>query len=204
VRAIVGFRGRGTADASIAATVSQPPKLPLQVSNPTAGKPPGKQPVFRRLRAASPWPPVLVCSAVVTALVVFVDAPPLWRPLVTLWFLAMCPGMALIGLLRFDDQPTVLTLAIVTSLAADALVAIGSLYLGLWSPSGILAVLIGLTLAGAIGQLVTAYWQDRASADAVVANQPPSKSLPERPVTPKETVTAPPGRDIAGAAALTE
>jgi transposase len=111
---------------------------------------------------AGPWPPVLICSALLAGLVVILGAPSPIRPIAALWFLAVCPGMAIVGLFHFDNRPIQLTLAIASSLAVDALVAIVGLYVGWWSPQGFLAVLIGLTIAGAAAQVASSMGWPRA------------------------------------------
>lgn len=98
------------------------------------------------------WPALLMGSALAVAVVAFVDVPAVVRFPIALWFVAVCPGMALVGLLGFCDAVSKWTLAIATSFAMGILIASASIYLGLWSPSGILLALVLITLAGAAGQ----------------------------------------------------
>ncbi|MER3436605.1 MAG: hypothetical protein C4346_02715 [Chloroflexota bacterium] len=89
-------------------------------------------------------------------MVVWLPVPQVARFPVVLWFIAVCPGMAIVGLLSIQDLAMRWTLALVTSLTLVILLASASIYLGLWSPSGILVVLIVLTLAGAVVQATPA------------------------------------------------
>ena len=102
----------------------------------------------------SPLPLILIASAATTGALVFGDVDSPIRPVVAMWFLLVCPGMALVPLLRLQDGITELVLGIGVSVALTALVAIGCLYAGFWSPNGILALLIGETLIGAMAQLL--------------------------------------------------
>ncbi len=99
------------------------------------------------------WPATITASAAAIGLIVYGNAQTPLRPLLALWFLLVCPGMAFVGLLRLHDRLVELTLAIALSLALDALVAGAMLYTGAWSPEGSLAILIGLSAVGALLQL---------------------------------------------------
>jgi hypothetical protein len=94
----------------------------------------------------------LVLSAMVVGFLVFADLNVWIRPLVTLWFLAVCPGMAFIRLLRIKDRRTEWSLAIALSVALATLAAAASLYAKAWSSNGVLAALICLTVVGVVLQ----------------------------------------------------
>lgn len=101
------------------------------------------------------WPLILAVSALAAAVVVWLPVPEAARFPVVLWFVAVCPGMAVVGLLSIQDLVARWTLALATSLTLVILLASASIYLGLRSPSGILVVLIVLTIAGAGVQAAT-------------------------------------------------
>ncbi len=101
------------------------------------------------------WPLALAVSALAAAVVVWFPVPELARYPVVLWFVAVCPGMAVVGLLNIQDLVMQWTLALATSLTTVILLASANIYLGLWSPFGILVVLIVMTLAGALVQAAT-------------------------------------------------
>jgi LmbE family N-acetylglucosaminyl deacetylase len=100
--------------------------------------------------AARNWSAGLALTA---AAVVIFDAPPPLRPLAVLVFLGFGPGLSLIGLFGISDLTQRLVLSIGVSLALDTIVAGLSLYAGLWSPLGVLLILIAITLVGAGLQL---------------------------------------------------
>ena len=101
------------------------------------------------------WPIIIIISALAVGGVTFGDVTSPMRPLLALWFLVACPGMALVRLLQLGETFTELTLAIAVSLALDTIVAGTMLYIGAWSPRWSLLVLIGISLFGAVLQLVT-------------------------------------------------
>ncbi len=98
------------------------------------------------------WPAVLAISVLATAVIAVVDVPAFVRFPIALWFVAVCPGMAVAGLIGIRDPVAKWTVAGATSFAVDIVIASASIYLGLWSPTGILLVLMLITLACAAGQ----------------------------------------------------
>jgi hypothetical protein len=107
-------------------------------------------------RQVPTWPSIIVLStAAVWALAAAGDSFPL-RSLVVVWFLLVCPGMALVGLLPLGDGWRSLALALPLSAAIDIIVAGSMLYAGAWSPAWALLALSALSLAGAALQLRTA------------------------------------------------
>lgn len=99
------------------------------------------------------WPTLLLFSAMATWIVYALLPSMALRPLIVLWFLLVCPGMALVRFLRLREPIAEWTLAIAMSLVLDALVASVQLYAGRWSPPLSLNILIGLCVAGALVQL---------------------------------------------------
>lgn len=106
------------------------------------------------MRSSWIWPAVIMVSALAAYLVNFVIPEVAGRPIIVMWFLFVCPGMALVRFLRLAEPITQWTLAIALSLSIDALVAGLQLYAGKWLPAGTLDILIGFCLVGAIAQLV--------------------------------------------------
>jgi hypothetical protein len=107
-------------------------------------------------RSAWLWPTIIVVSAAAAALVTFGDVPSPTRPVVALWFLFVCPGMAFVRLVRIGWGLGEWMLAVALSLAVDALVAGTMLYTGLWSPRWGLVVVIGICVVGAALQVALA------------------------------------------------
>src|SRR6266516_769312 len=99
------------------------------------------------------WPAIIVLSTVATGLVTFVITDIAVRPFIVLWFLFVCPGMALVRFFRLEELVVEWILALALSFAIDAIVAGILLYAGRWSPTGTLGILMGISLGGAILQI---------------------------------------------------
>jgi uncharacterized membrane protein len=78
------------------------------------------------------------------------------RPFLALWFLLICPGMALVRFLGIQDSLTELVIAIALSLGLDTAVAMVMLYIGFWSIQLGAVILIGMSTLGAIIQIISA------------------------------------------------
>ncbi len=103
------------------------------------------------------WPAIIILSAIAAGLVTFVFTSTALRPMIVMWFLFVCPGMAVVGFFRLGDVVK-WTLAVALSFAIDGIVAGIVLYAGRWSPTGILGILIGLSLgAGLVQYLMQVY-----------------------------------------------
>jgi hypothetical protein len=100
------------------------------------------------------WPALILTSAVGVGVVTSAGGLPVLRPVVTLWFLLVCPGMAFVQLLNLRDMITRWTLAIALSVAIDMVVAEAFLYAGQWSPRDTLLVIAVITIVGADAQAV--------------------------------------------------
>jgi len=92
------------------------------------------------------WPPVIAFSAVVVAVLVYADVDFAGRPIAVLWFMLVCPGMALVRLLRLSDATTELAIAVALSLALDTLVAGVLIYAGSANFDVSFAVLLAITM----------------------------------------------------------
>jgi len=99
------------------------------------------------------WPIVLMVSTIAVLLVNLTGWGQSLRPVIALWFLCFCPGMAFIRLLPMDEGYVQVTLAIMFSLVLDILVAGVLVYAGAWSAEDALLVLAGLCAAGVMGQV---------------------------------------------------
>lgn len=109
------------------------------------------------------WPAIIVASAVATGLAVMCGVSPAVRVVLALWFLLVCPGMAVVRLLRIRDRSSEFALAVACSLGIESLLATTMVYAGLWSPLGGLALLVGITITGAILQIVVSKRLSRKS-----------------------------------------
>jgi hypothetical protein len=116
----------------------------------------------------STWlrPAVLVLSAAAASLVTFLVPDTPIRPAVTLWFLLICPGLALIPLFHLDDLIAEAVLCLALSLAADAIVGGMALYAGRWSMPAIFTTLLGVSIGGALLQVAASYLRRQGSDSA--------------------------------------
>lgn len=93
-----------------------------------------------------PIPLAIAAGTLLTWLLFAFDADTPLRALVAVPFLMIGPGLALVMLLRIAQPLTVMTLAVATSLALEALVATALLETGLWTPGRALTIVGGITL----------------------------------------------------------
>lgn len=100
------------------------------------------------------WPIVIIASAIAANMLVFYASQSAVRPILVLWFLLICPGMAFVRLLRISSPAIEITLAIALSLALGTVMAGALIYAGVWSTSVTLAILGGLSVFGSLVQLV--------------------------------------------------
>jgi hypothetical protein len=100
------------------------------------------------------WSPVVILASSALAMLEGVAAPdpsPL-RTAVVVWFLAVCPGLAAIGLLRLKDPWLEVALVPALSLAIDVIVAGILVYAGLWSAAAAIIILVAISVSGALAQ----------------------------------------------------
>lgn len=93
------------------------------------------------------WPVVLGLSAIVAWFVTVSPEGASFRNFVLLWFLLVCPGMAVVRLVSLRDALSEWTLAVSLSILLDMTIAIAQLYGGGWSPADALIGLAVITLA---------------------------------------------------------
>jgi hypothetical protein len=95
----------------------------------------------------------MIASSLALALAIALGAHGPVRGVLALWFFLTCPGMAIVGLLRIDDRLAEALLAIALSIAIGMLVALAMVLAHAWSPNAAAALLVALTLAGAVAQV---------------------------------------------------
>ncbi len=117
------------------------------------------------------WPILILLWAVTTWLVTFIVPDTLLRAIVVLSFLIFCPGMALSRFLQLKDVAVELIIGIALSITLDTIVACLLLYAGKWSPTIVLELLVVLSVAGAVGQLVMERMLS-ANIQPIAANTP--------------------------------
>jgi uncharacterized membrane protein len=108
------------------------------------------------VRASHPLlrPAVVAALSVVAVLAAAAAVDPVVRVIALLLFLIFGPGLALVGLLRLRDLWRELSLVIGVSLALDLVVVSAFVYGGNRSSGTALAVLIGIAVIGAVGQVL--------------------------------------------------
>lgn len=100
------------------------------------------------------WPVVITASAAMAVATALLDTGPPVQPLLVIWFLLVCPGMAFVRLLRLPGLVLQWILAIVVSIALGVVVSQAFLYLHYWSPVAGLVTLAAFSLVGVILQLL--------------------------------------------------
>jgi hypothetical protein len=106
------------------------------------------------MRSAWLWPLTIILSAGAAALFTFVFPGTAARPFVDMWFLFVCPGMAVVRLFRLNNAVAEWMLAVALSFALDAIVAGSLLYANRWSPTVTMLILLEFSLAGVIAQVI--------------------------------------------------
>ena len=105
-----------------------------------------------KLATALPASALLVVALAVDAMALFAG-PSDVRTLLVAVFLLLGPGLGLVGLLGIEDPWQLLTLAFGVSVALDTAVALLLIYVVGWYPGMGLAVLLAISIAGALAQL---------------------------------------------------
>jgi uncharacterized membrane protein len=109
------------------------------------------------MRSPLTWPILIIGSALGVGLVVLGNVISPVRHVIALWFLLVCPGMAFVRLLRIKDPISEWTLAVALSLTTGSILATTMIYAKLWSPKWGLGILIGISVFGAILQVIASY-----------------------------------------------
>jgi len=104
--------------------------------------------------SGSAWPAVIIVSAAVAGLCILGGVAKPVQAIVAFWFLLVCPGMALVGFLDIRDRATQLIVGLACSLALEMALAEIMVYRHLWSMRGAVSILIVLSVAAAVLQLV--------------------------------------------------
>lgn len=123
--------------------------------------------------------PLFVCVSVsIVIMLVFVSpGTPVQGPTILL-FVALCPGMSFVPLIRLGHFLIEATLSVALSLAIAAIVVTIFLYANDWSPPTMLWVLIALSLFGSILQfLPTEQFIDKISRRAIFKSKKKAQIL---------------------------
>ncbi len=85
-------------------------------------------------------------TALVTVIATGIGAP--WRTILALWFVLVCPGVSLVGVLGLRDRLVELGVVAPLSLALVTLTSVALFYGGVWSTKAEFGLLLGLCLIG--------------------------------------------------------
>lgn len=96
------------------------------------------------------WPVIVVLSAGVADLLVWMNTGSPAQVAVVLWFLFVCPGMVAVRFLHLKEPLVEWMLAITLSLAIDTFVAGFLLVVRSWSPQNAFSIILILTVVGAV------------------------------------------------------
>jgi hypothetical protein len=109
------------------------------------------------LTGSGPWlrPVIIGALSLVALIAVEAAIDPFARVVALLLFMIFGPGLALVGLLGIRDVWRELSLIIGVSLALDLVVVSALVYGGIRSSEAALVVLVGIAVAGAVGQFVS-------------------------------------------------
>jgi hypothetical protein len=108
------------------------------------------------------WPAIVVASTLAALGLILLDVQGAVRVVATVWFLAVCPGMAWTRVLGVDDPAARWTLAIAASLSVEVLVAAAMAYARVWSVEGAVAAYAAVAIIGVIADLA---WSSRGESE---------------------------------------
>jgi hypothetical protein len=109
---------------------------------------------LQRLRVARwAWPLAIMLPTIVLNALVIGDISTPVRPVIAVWFISVCPGLALVRLLRLADGWSEMAVSLALSITLGVMVATALVYTGWWSPTAGLAILSVISLGGALLQL---------------------------------------------------
>lgn len=95
-------------------------------------------------------PALVLASALAAVAVVACGAGPPLRPVVVLWFVFVCPGLAVVRAARLDDRLAEAVLAVALSVGIAGATSGALMYGRSWSPERVLVVLVVVSTAGAV------------------------------------------------------
>jgi hypothetical protein len=117
---------------------------------PDTSAPRAPEPALEALptRWSRSWAVIVLASTVAVGLVSLIGGLEIVRAPITVWFIAICPGMAIVRLLRLDEPIADVMLALALSFALAGLIPAIFLYLGAWSPAWSLTTLVAIAATG--------------------------------------------------------
>jgi uncharacterized membrane protein len=107
------------------------------------------------------WPLVILASTAAINVFVFGDIQSPARLLIAIWFVCVCPGMALVQLLRLSDNWSRMALGVAVSMALGVVVTTSLLYAGMWSHQVGLIILSSICVVASMADLSLAWRSTR-------------------------------------------
>jgi uncharacterized membrane protein len=99
------------------------------------------------------WPIILIATSVVIVVLFLGNVHFFLRPIIALWFLLVCPGMAIVRIFTVHDNLLEWVMAMALSISLAGIFSTIQIYIHAWSPVVVLLILAGITVLGAIIQL---------------------------------------------------
>jgi hypothetical protein len=93
-------------------------------------------------------PGIVLFSVAALVLVIAAGVGSPWRTILALWFVLVCPGASVVGILGLGDRFVELSLIAPVSLVVVTLTSVALFYGGVWSASAEFGLLLVLCLAG--------------------------------------------------------
>ena len=113
---------------------------------------PARVPDWLRPARVADWlrPTIVLVSVafLLTMIASGVGAP--WRMIFALWFVLVCPGVSLVGVLGLRDRFVEMVVITPLSLAVVTLTSLALFYGGVWTPRMEFGLLLSLCLAGLV------------------------------------------------------
>ncbi len=108
------------------------------------------------------WPVACTALGLLAVILVLAGAGAIIRVPVVLGFLLVCPGLAIVRLLRISDPATMWSVAVALSIAIDGLVSLVQAYSGHWNPTVALLAIAAITLAAVAIEVAVGYRRGEA------------------------------------------
>ncbi len=118
------------------------------------------------------WPVVIVISALGIGLLAGFDSDSPVRPIVTMWFLLVCTGMAFVRLLDIKDYLIEFVLGVTLSITMTTIVSEMLVLSKTWEPTKGLFILIGISMVGVILQIFLLFRQHQSGEPASEVHEP--------------------------------
>jgi hypothetical protein len=135
------------------------------------------------MRTPTTWTAIILLSALLAWFVVLVNLGGPMQYGVVVWFLGVCPGMAITRYLRLHEPLVEWTLAIALSFTIDVIVGTLSVMFGAWSSVGVFSIVLVFTVIAALLselEILGGAWRLSAATPPTRAPQQPPTDRSKR------------------------